>query len=427
MPAACAQRVRRRSAQRAAGASVVTLSSRQVRLGLIIGCLSALAPLSIDLYLPALPELTHGFGAGASAGQLTLTACLAGLALGQVVAGPLSDRLGRRRPLLVGLGIYCAASLACALAPSLWVLVALRLLQGLGGAAGIVIARAVVRDLRAGAAAARVFSMLMLVTGVAPVLAPVVGAQLLRVTSWRGLFVALSIIGLLLLLAVAVGLDETLPADRRRRGSWSQTARTFDRLLRDPIFLGYALVIAAAYGELFSYIAGSPFVIQDAYGVSPQLYGGVFALNALGLVVCGQINAALVGRVTPKRLLAFGVVIAAAAGLCLLAFVIVGGIGLAGILPCLFVVVASLGFVMPNATALALTAYPHVAGSASALLGLLQFLIGAAVAPLAGASGSASAVPMAVMIALLGMGGIGALGLTRRAAASSRERSVEVF
>jgi len=389
--------------------------TRRVRLGLIIGSLTALAPLSIDLYLPALPELTRDFGASASEGQLTLTACLAGLALGQMVFGPLSDRLGRRPPLLVGLAAYAAASFACAFAQSLWLLVALRLAQGLAGAAGIVIARAIVRDLRSGAAAARVFSYLMLVTGMAPILAPILGAQLLRVTTWNGLFVTLAVVGLALLLATASGLDETLPASRRRRSSVHETVHTSISLLRDRVFLGYALVLGLAFGELFSYIAGSPFVLQEIYGVSPQLYGGVFALNALGLVVSGQINGALVGRVAPAHLLAFGVALAAVAGLCLLA-VVLGGIGLAGILPCLFAVVASLGFVMPNATALALTDYPHAAGSASALLGVLQFLIGAAVAPLVGVAGSESAVPMAVAIAALAVGGVGALELSRRAA-----------
>jgi DHA1 family bicyclomycin/chloramphenicol resistance-like MFS transporter len=389
---------------------------RRIRLGLIIGSLTALAPLSIDLYLPALPELTHDFDVSASEGQLTLTACLAGLALGQMVFGPLSDRLGRRPPLLVGIAGYCAASFACAFAHSLWVLLTLRLVQGLAGAAGIVIARAIVRDLRSGAAAARVFSYLMLVTGMAPILAPILGAQLLRVTSWRGLFVTLAFLGFALLLATAAGLDETLPTGRRTGASAHETVRTFVTLLRERVFLGYALVMGFAFGQLFSYIAGSPFVLQDTYGVSPQLYGGIFALNGLGLVVCGQINAALVGRVTPARLLTFGVAVSAAAGLCLSTIVLIGGIGLAGILPCLFAVVASLGFVMPNATALALADHPHVAGSASALIGVLQFLVGAAVAPLAGVAGSESAVPMAVTIAVLGVGGVGALGISRRAA-----------
>ena len=396
---------------------------RRIRIGILVGSLTALAPLSIDLYLPALPELTRDLDASASEGQLTLTACVLGLALGQMVAGPLSDRLGRRLPLLLGLAAYCAASLACAFASTLWMLMGLRLVQGLAGAAGIVISRAIVRDVRSGAAAARVYSMLMLVTGIAPILAPIIGSQLLRITTWRGLFVTLAIIGFVLLAATAAGLDETLPAARRRRGSWQETAGTFAPLLRDRAFLGYALVGAASFAGLLTYIAGSPFVLQDIYGVSPQLYGGIFAMNALGLVACGQINALLVGRIAPARMLQFGVALAATAGLTLAA-VVLAGIGLAGILPCLFAVVASIGFVGPNAMALALHEYPHAAGSASALLGTLQFLVGAAVAPLAGIAGSESAVPMAVTIALLEIGGVCALVFAFRSAGDRRRTDV---
>jgi DHA1 family bicyclomycin/chloramphenicol resistance-like MFS transporter len=385
--------------------------ARRIRLGLIIGSLSALAPLSFDLYIPALPELTREFGVSASEAQLTLTACLVGLGLGQILFGPLSDRLGRRPPLLAGLGVYCAASLACALAQSLYGLVALRFVQGLAGASGIVIARAIVRDLRSGSAAARLFSYLMLVTGLAPILAPIVGSQLLRATSWRGLFVTLTAIGFVLLLASALGLGETLPAERRRRERWRHAARPFVRVLRDRIFVGYALVLSAAFGEMFSYIAGSSYVLQDIYGVSPQLYGGIFGLNALGLTACGQINALLIGRVSIRRLLAFGVIMSAAAGLGLVA-VVIGEVGLAGILPCLFTMVASAGFILPNATALALRDHPLDAGTASALLGGLSLLTGAVVAPLAGVAGSSSALPMAVLMGTLGLGGVVALAST---------------
>lgn len=388
---------------------------RRVRLVLILGALSAFGPLSIDLYLPGLPELSRDLGAKAWEGQLTLTSCLAGLALGQLLAGPLSDRLGRRRPLLVGLSAYCAASLACAASPSIFVLVALRLVQGLGGAAGIVIARAVVRDLRSGAAAARLFSLLLLVTGLAPTLAPIFGGQLLRITSWRGLFVALAFVGLAVLLATAAWLPETLPRDRRHGGGWLQTTRAFHDLLRDRVFLGYALVLGVSFGEMFAYISGSPFVVENVYGVSPQLFGVVFAVNALGLVVCAQVNGVLVERLSPERLLVGGLTVGAFAGVSLFAVILVGGVGLAGILPCLFAVVSSVGFVLPNATALALREYPHAAGSASALLGVLQFLIGAAVSPLVGIAGAHSAVPMGAAVATLGLIALGAMILTTRA------------
>ncbi len=380
----------------------------------ILGALSAFGPLSIDMYLPALPSLSRDFHTGASEVQLTLSGCLLGLALGQMIAGPLSDALGRRRPLLIGLAAYALASLLCAVAPTVSMLVGLRVVQGIAGAAGIVIARAVVRDLHSGVAAARFFSLLMLVNGLAPILAPIFGAQLLRVAIWRGVFVTLSIVGVLLLAAVATGLGETLPQDRRQTGGIGATLRTFRGLLGDRVFVGYALSCGLAFAGMFSYISGSPYVLQDIYGVSPQLFSILFGVNALGLMTAGQINGRLVGRVSPRRLLATGLAGTAVGGIALFC-VVVSGIGLAGVLPSLFLVVASLGFVMPNATMLALAEYPRTAGSASALLGVVQYGIGAAAAPLVGIAGTATALPMAVVIALLGVAALASfVGLTGR-------------
>jgi len=373
---------------------------RRVRLLLILGALSAFAPLSIDMYLPALPALGRGFGASASQAQLTLSACLIGLALGQMIAGPLSDALGRRRPLLVGVAAYTAASLLCVIAPSVGALVLLRFIQGLAGAAGIVIARAVVRDRYTGIAAARYFSLLMLVNGLAPVLAPVLGGQLLRITSWRGVFVTLALIGVLLLLATARGLSETLAPADRHTGGLPATLATFRRLLADRSFVGYALSSGCAFAAMFAYIAGSPFVLQDIYGVSPQLFSVVFGINALGLVAASQVNGRLVGRAPLRHLLAVGVGLTALGGLALLV-VVVGHVGLIGVVPALFVVVSSQGIVLPNATTLALSGDPRTAGSASALLGVLQYGIGAVAAPLVGIGGTSSALPMAVVIAVL--------------------------
>src|SRR6266567_2850538 len=338
-------------------------SPRRAWLVFILGALSAFGPLSIDMYLPALPSLSRDFGTGASQAQLTLSACLLGLALGQVIAGPLSDELGRRRPLLVGLAAYALASLLCVVAPSVYVLVALRFIQGLAGAAGIVIARAVVRDLHSGVAAARFFSLLMLVNGLAPILAPIFGGLLLRFTSWRGVFIVLAIIGTLLLLAAATGLSETLPTERRQSGGVLATITTFRQLLANRPFMGYALSCGLAFAAMFAYIAGSPFVLQEIYGLSPQLFSVIFGTNALGLVTASQINGRLVGRVPPVRLLVAGLIATATGGVALLSVVTIGGIGLVGILPSLFVVVSSLGFVMPNATALALSDHPRIAGS----------------------------------------------------------------
>ena len=382
------------------------------RLVVVLGAMSAFGPLSIDFYLPGLPRLTSDFDASASAGQLTLTACLLGLAFGQLAFGPLSDRFGRRPPLIVGLIVYCGASFACAAAQDVWTLVALRLVQGLSGSSGIVIARSVVRDLRSGVGAARLFSIIMVVVGVVPFLAPILGGALLHATTWRGLFVILGVVDAFILAGVLGWLPETLPHERRQRGG--QTAAGFLQLLGDRIFLAYAAVLGLNFAAMFSYIAGSSFVLEDIYGVSPQEYGLIFGVNALGIVVCSQVNRSLVARASPERMLLAGVCAGTTGGVALLVVVLAGGIGLPGILPCLFVCVSSVGLVIPNSTALALTDYPHAAGSAAALLGTAQFVFGGAAAPLVGVAGRETAVPMALMMALFGACALVALGLANR-------------
>jgi DHA1 family bicyclomycin/chloramphenicol resistance-like MFS transporter len=358
------------------------------------------------MYLPGLPAIARDLSASESVIQLTLTACLIGLALGQVVAGPMSDALGRRRPLLVGVAGYAIASLLCGLAPSAPALVGLRLLQGLTGAAGIVIARAIVRDMYSGSAAARYFSRLILIMGLAPILAPVLGGQVLRFTSWHGIFVVLAGISLLLLIGAAAGLPETLPVARRREGSLADTGRTFQRLAKDGLFVGYALSGGLAFGAMFAYIAGSPFVLQGIYHVSPQTFSLIFGANALGFVLTSQVNGSLVSRVPPERLLFSGLIAGATGGISLLAVVAIGGLGLAAIIPPLFVLVSSIGFVVPNAIALALSRHPEAAGTGSALLGVIQSGVAAIGAPLAGIAGNGSAVPMAAVIAVSGTGAI---------------------
>lgn len=376
---------------------------RRARLVVIIGALSTFGPLSLDMYLPSLPSLSNELGASPSEGQLTLTACLLGLALGQVVTGPLSDALGRRRPLIFGLVTYMLASLLCALAPSVGVLIVLRVVQGAAGSAGVVIARAVVRDLYSGNDIARFFSMTMLVNGLAPILAPVIGGQLLLVTNWRGVFVVLGIIGACLVLAGAFGLPESLPEERRHTGGLRDTLATFRRLLGDRLLLGYGLSSGLGFAALFAYISGSPFVIEGIYGVSPQIFGMIFASNALGIVVASQVNGRLIDRVAPRRLMAWGLGVSFAGGL-MLVLAVIADFGLVGVLPALFLVVSSLGFVGPNAAALALANHPGSAGSASALLGVLQYVMGAALAPLVGSGGTGTALPMALVIAASALG-----------------------
>ncbi|MFF8590288.1 multidrug effflux MFS transporter [Streptomyces sp. NPDC015220] len=367
---------------------------------LILGGLTATPPLAMDMYLPSLPEVTRSLHAPAATVQLTLTACLAGMALGQLVVGPMSDRWGRRRPLLTGLAVYVLATFLCALATDVRTLVVLRLAQGLAGAAGIVIARAVVRDLYDGVAMARFFSTLMLISGVAPIVAPLIGGQILRVTDWRGVFVALTAVGVLLGAVVWTKLPETLPPGERHEGGVREALASMRGLLADRVFTGYVIAGGFAFASLFAYVSASPFVIQEIYGASPQTFSLLFGLNSVGLVAVGQINGkVLVGRVRLERVLAVGlvVVVVAATALLLMAAGAFGETGLAPVAAVLFVLMSAMGVTMPNTQALALMRTRHNAGSASALLGTVSFLIGAVASPLVGIAGERTAVPMAVV------------------------------
>ncbi|MFC5108948.1 multidrug effflux MFS transporter [Kibdelosporangium philippinense] len=366
----------------------------RIRITLILGSLSAFAPLSIDMYLPGLPAMTAQFGSSASAVQLTLTAFVISLAVGQAIAGPLSDAYGRRRPLIVGLALYAVASVACAFAPSAYALVAFRAVQGLGAATGIVIARAAVRDMYSGVALARFFSSLMLITGLAPILAPVIGGELLRFTSWRGIFVVLSVFGALLLLSTVLGLPETLAAERRQPAQLRPVLRSYGGLIRDRVFLGYCLTSALLFAALFAYISGSPFVLQDLYGLSPQQYSWVFGVNSIGIAIAGQFGGWLVGRFPPRRLVAAGLAVGLTGGAGLVA-AIAAGAGLVLVLIPLFLIISSVGVVMPNAAALSLADQADNAGAASALIGITQFIVGGGLAPLAGQGALAMAVLMA--------------------------------
>ncbi|WP_415941069.1 multidrug effflux MFS transporter [Streptomyces sp. 067-1] len=367
---------------------------------LILGSLTATPPLAMDMYLPALPEVTRSLGAPAATVQLTLTACLAGMALGQIVVGPMSDKWGRRRPLLAGLAVYVVATALCAVAPNVELLVAFRLVQGLAGAAGIVIARAVVRDLYDGVAMARFFSTLMLISGVAPVVAPLIGGQILRFTDWRGVFVVLVVVGVVLGVVVWARLPETLPVEERHAGGAGDTLRAMRGLLADRAFTGYMLAGGFAFASLFAYVAASPFVVQEIYGASAQTFSLLFGLNSIGLVVVGQINGKiLVGRVRLDRVLGLGlvVVIAAATALLLMSLGVFGEVGLGPVAVALFVLMSAMGISLPNTQALALMRVRKSAGSASALLGTSSFLIGAVASPLVGIAGEDTAVPMAVV------------------------------
>lgn len=379
--------------------------SRILWLAFVLGALSAFGPLSIDMYLPSLPTLADNMHTTTSLAQLSLTACLLGLAVGQIVAGPLSDVRGRRGPLVISLILYAAASLLCVFAPNIGVLIVLRFVQGLTGAAGIVISRAVARDLYSGKELTRFFSLLMLVNGLAPIAAPVLGGIVLNFVSWRGVFMVLCLVGVAMLIVVVLGLPETLPVHRRSSGGLKQTLGTLGHLFADRRFMGYAFSQALVTGAMFAYIAGSPFVLQDIFGVSPQTYSIIFAVNGLGIALFSQLTGRLVGRFNERQLLLSGLLIAAVAGISLLTVAFTGGQLLAVLVP-MFFAVSCVGIVSTTTTSLAMQSQQRSAGSASAMLGLLPLLLGSIASPLVGLGSGTTPVPMAVVIAIAEIGAL---------------------
>lgn len=383
----------------AAAAPLAPTGRSYVRFVLVLGALIAIGPLTIDTYLPALPSITRDLAASESAVQGTLTGILLGMGLGQLLVGPLADAVGRRRPLIAGLSLHIAASVFCAFAPTIELLTVGRVIQGLGNAAVAVVAMAMVRDLFAGSAAATMLSRLMLVMGLAPVLAPTLGGFILQLTSWRGVFVILAVAGALMVTLASFALRETLPVERRRALAVRPVLATYASLLRDRTFVGLVLVSGLMFATLFSYIGGSSFVLQDIYGLSVAQFGLAFGVNSLGFLTGSQLNPFLLKRFAPRQLVRFGVSIGAAAALLLLASAATGFGGLTLILVPLWFLLFACGLTLPNTPALALTRHGEAAGTAAALLGASQFVIGGAAAPLIGLMGSGSAVPMALVMA----------------------------
>jgi DHA1 family bicyclomycin/chloramphenicol resistance-like MFS transporter len=371
---------------------------RRLRLVLVLGFLSALGPLTIDMYLPSLPTITGELHATAAAVQLTLTGTLVGLALGQLVVGPLSDAFGRRLPLLIGIGVHVLASVFCVVAPNLAVLGALRVLQGLGAAAASVVALAVVRDLFEGLAAARILSRLMLVIGVSPILAPTIGGAVLTWTSWRGVFVVLTLIGIMIMTGTALILPETLPRSRRRNGGLAGTVRDYGRLFTDRAYVGLILVAGLSLAALLAYVSGSSFVLENQFGLSEQEFAYVFAAGAVGLIGATQLNLRLLRRWSPLQILAGSLIGALVASAVLMSLAVTGTGGLLGVLIPLWVMLTMVGFAMPNAPALALSRHGEAAGTAAALLGAVQFGVGALVAPLVGVFGAGAGAMAAVVL-----------------------------
>ncbi|MCV7414678.1 multidrug effflux MFS transporter [Mycolicibacterium litorale] len=373
---------------RAALDETVKAAPSRLRMIVVLGALVALGPLTIDMYLPALPGIADELGVSSSIVQLTLTGTLAGLALGQLIVGPLSDSLGRRRPLMAGIVLHMLASLLCMFAPNIMLLGLARSLQGVGAAAATVVAIAVVGDLFAGNAAATVMSRLMLVLGVAPVLAPSLGAAVLLHASWHWVFAALVIVaGGLLLMAVLV-LPETLPAAHRRPLQVRGIAVTYVSLVRDLRFLVLVVVAALGMSGLFAYVSGAAFVLQDRYGLDQQTFALVFGAGAVALIGTTQFNVVLLRRFSPQRIMVWALVAASLAGVVFVGLTVAEVGGLAGFLVSVWLILAAMGLVLPNAPAVALSRHNEAAGTAAALLGAAQFGLGAAVAPLVGVLGN---------------------------------------
>lgn len=385
----------------------------------LLGSMTALGALTVDTYLPSLPTVAADLGTSDAAVQLTISGVLVGAAIGQLVVGPLSDRFGRRRPALVGIALHVVASLLCIVAPTIGVLVALRVVQGVGNSAAGITAMAVIRDRVSGGPAARVISRLMLVIGVAPLFAPTVGGLIAGVAGWRAVFGALALIGVVLGVVVWRWLPETLPVERRSDSGLGGALRGYAGLLRDRHFVALAVIPGLAMGALISYVAGSPFVLQVGFGLTAAQFSLLFALNGIGLVVGSQINAALVQRVAPIRIARVALPLALLAAVALLGFAVTGVAGLLGIVVPLGAILFLLGFIMANASAVALSRHGERAGTAAAVIGAVQAGVAGVISPLVGVLGG-DAVAMALTI----LGSILAAALVLAVATPAYRRDV---
>jgi len=372
---------------------------------LMFGALSALGPMSIDMYLPAFPQIAEEMGVEVGQVQLTLSFYMIGLAIGQLMYGTLADRLGRRGPLLVGVLLFCGASLGCALAWSVGSLLVFRIVAALGGSAGMVITRAYVRDRFDAAESAKFYSLNMLVMGLAPIFAPLVGGQLLLLASWRALFGLIVVASACCWVALFRSLPESLPPAKRVRHGVGEIVRTYLGLFRQRVFLSYTLSGACMSGVMFAYVSGSPALFMEEHGVSAQHFGFFFGANAAGLILLSQFNMGLLKRFTARQILVGAYTGSVAAALGLAGVVLSGWGGFWAALSFLWLCIASGGLIYPNATALALAPMGAMAGSASALLGTLQFSLGGICASLVGAFHDGTGRPLVIVMAVVSLAG----------------------
>jgi MFS transporter, DHA1 family, multidrug resistance protein len=373
--------------------------SSRVLYVVVLGALVALGPFTIDLYLPAFPAVAEALDASESAIQLTLTATMIGFGLGQLVVGPWSDTVGRRLPLILATVVHVGASVGVAFAPDItWVLV-FRVLQGIGAAGGGVVAMATVRDLFGGQPLVRMLSRLALVTSLAPILAPVIGSQLLRLLDWRGLFLALAAYGVLIVVLAATLIAETLPPERRRVRGHSTTAERYRAVLSDRVFVGVALIAGLLFSGLFAYLSASSFLFQDLYGFDPQQYGILFAVNSIGLAVSSQVASRLMRRFPPARILVVSLPTMAIAGFVIAASATLG-LGLVPVLVSIFVFLSCAGLSFPCIQVTALAPHGAEAGTAAALLGAINFGLASSAAPIVGLFGTQTAIPMGLAMGI---------------------------
>ncbi|MDP3209243.1 MAG: multidrug effflux MFS transporter, partial [Rhodoglobus sp.] len=362
-----------------------------------LGALTALGAFTIDLYLPAFPVIEHDLAVSTAVVQLTLTATTLGFAVGQLLVGPWSDRVGRRLPLIVATSIHVAASIGVALAPGIEWLFVFRVLQGVGAAAGSVVAMAIVRDLFGGLPLVRMLSRLSLVTGLAPILAPVIGSQLLLIMPWRGMFLILAAYGAVALLAAAFLIVETLPPARRVDLGHSTTRQRYASLFADRVFIGVAIIAGMNFSGLFAYLASSSFLFQDVYGLDAQQYGILFAVNSIGVVAGVQASAYLARYVGPQWILAGAITVLLLAAAAIVVLDVLGA-GLIGVLVPLWFFIFAVGFTFPCTQVLALAGHGSEAGTAASLLGAVNFGLAGITSPIVGLFGIANAIPMGVVM-----------------------------
>jgi DHA1 family bicyclomycin/chloramphenicol resistance-like MFS transporter len=372
-------------------------SNNSLRSALMLSTFSALGPFTVDMYLSSLPQMMNYFSTTASLIQASLTASLLGLGLGQLVTGPLSDVYGRRKPLLISMVLYFLASIACAFSPNIAVFIALRFIQGFVASAGLVISRAIVRDRYSGVEMTRFFSLLTMISSVAPLISPTLGSTVTSFTSWIGVFIFLGLLGILLTALTTWGIKESLPVGQRVPSNFKKLFRNYNSLLRNRIFMGYALINGILFAGVFAYVAGTPFIYQNLYGVSPQLFSLLFALNGLGIILGSQLVKQLAGRLTAHKIFQVGLQLAFITTVTILIVVFSHG-PLFALFVAIFLFAVSIGIIGPVSFTLAMEGQGHIAGSASAVLGTLQFGLGALSSPLVGIAGEYSALPFAITI-----------------------------